>query len=542
MVPARGVWNRLLGVCLAFGLALTGFGAAAPDLRLVQAVKAQDKDAARALLKQHPNVNATEPDGATALHWAVHWEDLDLVDLLIKAGANVNLANDLGTTPLFMASSQGNAAIVTRLVGAGANPNTGIPSGMTALMAAARMGSMPAVEALLARGADPNVAEPSHGQTALMWAVANRFPHVVRVLLEYGADVTARTGTRRMILNMGGNRSAGNATKDTPVAEVEVGGSTPLLFAARQGDLESAKLLIDWGANISDQEPDGTTALVMAVHSGNGPVAMYLLDKGADPNAANTGYTALHAAVLRADLVDPLVELGFVKEKEREYRARDHSAGLTVIKALLAHGANPNARITKATPVRRWSQDFAFIDRWIGATPFWLAAKFLELDMMRALVAGGADPKIASDDGTTPLMAAAGMGYRRASGTEAFIKDRRDFSYYNNDTSDIAARIPGDEQKLTVETVKLVVELGGGDINATSKSGDTALHAAASLGLDGVVQLLAERGAKLDVKNKGGQTPLDMTMSQPAAGAQAGSEVIFKSTADLLRQLASKSQ
>jgi ankyrin repeat protein len=280
----------------------------------------------------------------------------------------------------------------------------------------------------------------------------------------------------------------------------------------------------------------------MAAHSGNGPVAMFLLDKGADPNAADTGYTALHAAVLRADLVDPLVELGFVKEKEREYRARDHSPGLILVKALLAHGANPNARITKATPVRRWSQDFAFIDRWLGATPFWLAARFLEFDMMRALVAGGADPRIPSDDGTTPLMAAAGMGYRRASGTEAFIKDRRDFSYYNNDTSDIAARIPSDEQKLTVEAVKLVVELGGRDINATSKSGDTALHAAASLGLDGVVQFLADAGAKLDIKNKTGQTPLDMTMSRPAPGAQAGSEVIFKSTAELLKQLASKTQ
>jgi ankyrin repeat protein len=534
-MTATGRWL----VCASLWPLCLAAATTASESRLVDAVKAQDRDAVRALLKQRVDVNIAEPDGATPLHWAVHWEDSDLVDQLVRAGAKVNAANDLGTTPLFMACAQGNAAIADRLLAAGAQANTAIPSGETALMVATRAGSAGTVKALLAHGADVNAAEPSHGQTVLMWAVANRQPEIVRMLLGRGADLNARTQTRRMILNMGGNRSAGNATKDTPLAEIEVGGSTALLFAAREGDVESAKLLIAAGANINDTAPDGTSALVMAAHSGNGPVAVLLMDKGADPNAAGTGYTALHAAVLRGDLTDPLVELGFVREKEREYQARDHSAGVNLIRALLAHGANPNARITKATPVRRWSQDFAFIDRWIGATPFWLAAKFLELDMMRALVAGGADPRLPGQEGTTPLMAAAGMGYRRATGTEAFIKDRRDFSYYNNDTSDIAARIPGDEQKQTVEAVKLVVELGGGDVNATNKGGDTALHAAASLGLDGVVSFLVEKGARLDVKNKAGQTPLDLTMSRPAPGA-TGTEVIFKSTAELLRQLGAR--
>jgi ankyrin len=443
--------------------------------------------------------------------------------LLIRAGANVNVANDLGVTPLVMACTSGNAPLVERLLAAGAHPNAALESGETALMLASRAGSLPAVNALLARGANVNALETTHGQTALMWAVANKHAEITRVLLEHHPDIQARSRVTKRVYNMGGNRSAGSASRDTPISEVAEGGGTPLLFAARSGDLESARLLVAAGANVNDTQADGNTALVVAAHSGSGSVAAFLLDKGADVNAAPLGYSALHAAVLRGTLAD------------RGVKTSDPGAGLNLVKALLAHGANPNVRVTKGTPVRRWSHDFALLERWIGATPFWLAAKFLEVDMLRALSTAGADPRLATKDGTTPLLAAAGNGYSRGTGTEAFIKDRRDFSSYNGDPLAIATRIPPEEERLAVEAVKLIMELGG-DVNGANDNGDTALHAAASLGMDTLIQFLVDHGANLEAKNKAGRTPLAAARREDGVGAS----VVRESTAALLRKLGAK--
>ena len=512
-------------VCLAgvaAGLLLCAVVQAA-DLRLLDAVKRRDKAGVTALLKQRVDVNAPQPDGATALHWAVHWEDPEITDLLIRAGANVNAANDLGITPLLMAAGSGNGAIVEKLLSAGADAKAALESGETALMLAARAGSVAAVRALLGRGADVNARENTRGQTALMWAVANQHPDVTRVLLENGAGVNARSQVRRRVYIMGGNRSAGSASRDTPISEVDEGSSTPLLFAARSGDLESARLLLAAGANANDAAADGNTALIIAAHSGHGSLAALLLDKGADANRAPLGYTALHAAVLRGTLND------------RGVKNSDPGAGVALVNALLAHGANPNARVARGTPVRRWSQDFAFLERWSGATPFWLAAKFLELEMMRVLAAAGADPLLTSKDGTTPLMVAAGNGYSRGTGTEAFIRDRRDFSSYNGDPLDIATKIPVEEERLALQAVTLSVELGG-DVNAANEAGDTALHAAASLGMDTVIQFLATRGANLDARNKAGRTPLASARREDGVGAS----VVREKTAALLRQLGAK--
>ena len=488
---------------------------------LIAAVRAGDRAAVRALLGTDVDVNATQPDGATALHWAVHREDVETAVRLIRAGADVGAANDLGVTPLLMACRRGQGPVVERLLAAGADPNDGLPSGETPLMAAARSGSLEAVDALLERGARVNGAEATRGQTALMWAVANRRPAVTRALLAHGADLAARTRTRRRVYNMGGSRSAGSASRGIALEEVTEGGTTALLFAARSGDLESARLLVAAGADVHDTAGDGNTALAIAAHGGHASLAMYLLERGADPNAAPLGYTPLHAAVLRGTL------------RDRRVPNDDPGAGVPLVRALLAHGADPNARLLRGTPVRRWSHDFAFMDRWVGATPFWLAAHFLEVEMMHVLAAAGADPRAPSRDGTTPLMAAAGLGYNRGGGS-AFIRDRRDFSSYNPvESAALGSTIPAAEERLAREAVAVALNLGArGD--AANDARDTALHAAASHGMNSVIELLAARGADVQAENRRGQTPLALAVYSDGI---AGDLLVRESTADLLRSL-----
>ena len=421
-----------------------------------------------------------------------------------------------------MACARGHGALVERFLAAGADPNGALGSGETALMAAARAGSPEAVNALLDAGAHVNATETTRGQSALMWAVANRHPAITRALIEHGADIHARTGTRRRVYNMGGSRSAGSASRGIALEEVTLGGSTPLLFAARSGDLESARLLIAAGADVHDTAADGNTVLNVAAHSGHASLAGFLLDEGADPNAAPLGYTALHAAVLRGTL------------RDRGVANDDPGAGVPLVRALLEHGADPNARLIKGTPVRRWSHDFAFMDRWVGATPFWLAARFLELEMMRVLAAAGSDPRLPSRDGTTPLMAAAGQGYNRGGGS-AFIRNRRDFSSYNPvESAALGSTIPAAEERLAREAVAVALGLGA-DVDAANDAGDTALHAAAAHGMNSIIELLASRGADLRSENRRGETPLALAVYADGIG---GDRFVREDTAALLRSLA----
>jgi ankyrin repeat protein len=510
------------------------------DLRLVEAVKKHDVAAIRALLKDRVDVNVRQGDGATALHWAVHGDDLETTDLLIRAGAPVNAADDLGVTPLSLACANGSGTLVERLLKAGANPNAVMSTGESPLMSAARTGSIGAVKTLVAHGADVNATETSHGQTALMWAVAHQHPDVVKSLIEMRADIHARSYTRRRGLLLGNRYLAYDDTRD--VKEVEEGGYTALLFAARQGDVSSARLLLEAGANVNESTPDGTSALVLAAHGGRGAFAGFLLDKGADPNAAGSGYAALHAAVLRGDLA--------------------------LAKALLAHGADPDVPLTKGTPVRRYSQDYALNAALIGATPFWLAARYGDVEMMRVLAAGDADPRFAMPDGTTALMAAiaAGPGFGGGAG------DRRE-RYLS--PVELAARIEGADARVTFETAKVAVDLGadvngidaagdaslhmaasqgltavvqllldkGAHVNAANHAGDTALHNAAARGRHAVIHALVSKGAALDLKNKNGQTALGLTAAvrtRGAANLASESEASRKETADLLRQLGAK--
>jgi ankyrin repeat protein len=452
------------------------------DLRLIQAVKRGDKEATLALLKQHVNVNAPQGDGSTALFWAVDREDQPTAELLIGAGANVNVANEYGVTPLLLACTKANAAIAEILLKAGANPNAAPPSGETPLMTAAGVGSVEIVTSLLARDADVRPAESRRGQTALMWASAERHPQVARLLLEHGANINGRSK----------------------------GGFTALLFAAQQGDLELARILLAAGADANGTLPAPAPStsssgqpqkaapartpailrpLLIAAGSGNGAVASLLLEQGADPNVSDArGFTPLHYAAQRRDMPD-------------------------LLKALVAHKANLNALLTKSPPS---AEAGTFRLDTLGGTPLLVAAAAGNVNAVRALAASGADLRIPTHEHITPLMAAAGVG-------------RFD------DRSEDAARN-------AVETVKALLELDA-DVTAVDDHGWTALHGAAYMGAIPTIQLLVAKGAKLDLKDKYGQTPLSIAGAVITTGLVQSSDAsvrpraVHKSAADLLLKL-----
>jgi len=485
-------------LCLAVAAAAVGLSATS-DLRLIQAVKSQNVESVRALLKQHVDVKVAQGDGTTALHWAADLDNLVIADVLIRSGAPVSAANDLGATPLYLACRNRSAAMVDRLLAAGANANAKLLNGETTLMTCARTGEPKTVKALLLHGADAKAKEPEHDQTALMWAAAQNHSEVVAMLIEFGSDVRARSRTYAQTVVGEQTQRAGREELNYTVQR---GGSTPLLFAARNGDVESTKLLLAAGADPNDSLPDGTSALVLAAHSGQGNVAIALLDKGADPNAIGSGYTALHAAVLRSDL--------------------------KLVKALLAHSADPNIRMTKGTPVRRDTTDYNLLAPLVGSTPYLLAAKFLEPEIMRTLIAGGADLKITMPNGATPLMLAAGMG-------TSFEESRRGINVID------FGKVEPESQVL--EAVKTMLALGA-DVNAANQAGDTALHTSAAWGHDAVVQFLADHGAEINTKNKAGLTPLAV-VSAPAkkkyqlaaaSAAASGGDSASEDSAQLARQ------
>ena len=405
------------------------------------------------LLRADVDVNAAEPDGSTALLWASYKDDLPGADKLIRAGAKVNATNDLGATPLWAASQNGSAAMVKRLLEAGADPNIALLAGETPLMVAARSGFREVVEQLLAKSANIN-ARGARGQTALMWAVSQKHPDVVKALLAHGADVQARSDVWSEVMAvpphsiLAYNRS------------IPHGGESALMFAARVGDLASARLLVAAGARVNDQDAWGVSATVLAAHSDYRDLVEFLLDQGADANASAAGFSALHAAIMHRD------------EK--------------LVTALLAHGADANAPLRTWTPMRRSSHDYHFDPALVGATPFWLAARFMQPAVMRLLVKHGADPMFVlhSDyimearlqhrkEATTAVMAATGMG-----GGTPWIQPAR-----------------GEREALTLESVKLAAELGV-DLNAANADGRTALDAAKAQKYETVVKFLIEKGAR----------------------------------------------
>ena len=458
--------TRCMGAWLAVALLVAApLAAAAPrvaaaaDAPLADAVQRMDRTAVGDLLQASIDVNARQVDGMTALHWAAYHDDTDLVGRLVGAGADVHAANRYGVTPLSLAAENANVAMVERLLEAGADPNTTLPGGETVLMTAARTGRVGALRALLAAGADIEAGEPARGQNALMWAVAEGHVDVVETLVEVGADFRAPLDS----------------------------GFTPFLFAVREGHLGVVRTLLAAGVDVNRTVDEvirrereyrtgrplhvGATPLMVAVTNAHWDVAAALLDAGADPNAAGSGYTALHLI--------PRVRKPGVGDNDPAPYGSGRTSSLDLVRKLAEHGADLDARMTARRNLN------ATRHHEVGSTPFMLAALVADIELMRTLTELGADPLAKNDEFSTPLMAAAGLG-TRSPGEDA-----------------------GTEEEV-LEAIKLVLELGD-DVNAVDDNGETAMHGAAYKNLPQVVEFLAANGASIDVwneENRYGWTPL----------------------------------
>jgi uncharacterized protein len=520
---------------------------ATPDFHdglLADAVMKGDKAALRTLLQQHADVNAPQVDGATALHWAVYRDDLEAADLLIAAGAKVDAANRDAFTPLAMASLYGNAPMIERLLEAGADAKQRLANGETTVMLAARNGNPLAIRMLVAAGADVNAKENLRGTNALMWAAEQRHPEAVKMLLEAGADYSAKSGPAglprnymaphvntaavrdaarrqaaaaaagrtydqqleyeaaqgmkislglRGVLTAGGQRpnlaaapprAAPAAAADNPVEDTDVivaglvgsggGGLTALVFAAREGDLESARALLDAGADVNQTTEYGWTPLLTATNNRHYKLAAYLVERGASPNIANKGgWTPLYLATDNRN-----IEGGDYPVPKPDM---DH---VEFIKFLLEHDADPDARAKDNTLTRT-----IFTMQWFyeaGATPFIRAAQSSDTVLMQLLLDYGADPFASTDNGDTALTACGGIGWVEGVTYERSAKENFD-------------------------AMRMLLDLGL-DPNAANREGRTALMGAALKGRSEVVQVLVERGARLDTRD-GGSRDTDTNVS-----------------------------
>jgi len=480
--------------CVAALLSAAGYAATSGTPSLAEAAKNQDRDGVRTLLKQGGvDVNRAEPDGTTALDWVAHWNDAELADLLLHAGADVRASNRYGVTPLSEAVAAGSRALVESLLKAGADPNTPVGTlGETVLMTAARTGNVEAVKALLEHGADVDAREGFRGQTALMWAAAEGHPEVIRVLAGHGADLNVRSFDR--------DTTPPKLMAGTPAAPISRGGLTALLFAARQGQIEAAKALLDAKTDVNQVDSDGNNGLILALLNHHYDLAQLLLDRSADPNLANTrdGRTALYTAV-------EVHDADWSPRPAR--RETDKLTSFDLIRALLDRGAKVNVTLTAAAPIVKLAQDTGDRTLAAGATPFMRAARSADVEAMHLLLEKGADPNLANKDGLNALMLAAGNGWSdKIRGTEA----------------------------QALEAVRLCVELGL-DVNAATDKGDTALHGAAGRGADTIAKFLVDKGASVNAANKRGLTPLDIAMGK--GGPPGSPRDAHESTAALLKKL-----
>ena len=472
-------------LCVSAAMMLLPAASFSASLTLAEAAKREDKAAVRSLLEQKADVNAPLPDGTTALHWAVETDDLATVDLLIQAGANVKAQDRYGITPLYFACTNGNAAIIRKLLKAGADPNAPGAGGETMLMAAVRANSLDAVKALLQNGATVNAKDTASQQTALMLAARMSQPDAAQLLIEYGAEVNARTRTgktpaRRPPNAGGGSHGAGIVRGGWPergIQEAIPGAMTALHYAARDGRADIARILAGAKAYVNQAEANGITPLLMAITNDHVAVARLLLERGAGVNAADWwGRTPLWAAV---DIRNRDYKYGGNNEQ-----GIDRASWLEFIQTLLARGSDPNARTKEYPPIRRWIMpisDISWVD-FTGQTPFLRASLAGDLTVMRLLLEKGADPNIATFGGTTALMAAAGVNWA-------------------------VGQTYTESKELLMEAVKLCVEKGA-DVNASNSMGITAVIGAANRGSNDILEFLVKKGAKLDVKDNEGRTPL----------------------------------
>ena len=490
--------RQLLSIVATVGVLSMSRASGADAMSLLAAARAGNLSAVQSLLHENNDPNQAEPDGTTPLHWAVQQERLDIVQALISAGANVNPKNRYGTPPLMLAAVNGNASITEALLKAGADVRVIVPETGSVLMAAARTGNPGVIKVLLAAGADVNFPERNSGQTALMWAAAEGHAPAIKALIAGGANVAAQARDKKMAL----------------------------FFAVRKGDIESVKALLSAGADVNERlEPEeiqdceicrhfppgttyskyGDSVLVIAIMNANFDVADLLLNKGADPNAAGTHWSPLHALIRTRNY------------EETQYPAPKGTGKLDSLefaKHLLAHGANPST-LAEAYTTERSSGDQNY-EEFKGATPFFLAAKAADLPILHLLLAAKADYATPIETHTTPLMVAAGVGCV----TGQWIEPEHD----------------------VLETVKLLVEKLGADVNARNDRNENAVHGAACRAMDSVMQYLADKGAKLDVKNADGMTPLDLVVDGIAKPVRISGQPIEKigysdHTAALLKKL-----
>jgi len=486
---------------LVLGVFATTQLVAAGSPPLVEAIKSGNRASALALMAKRVDVNAAEPDGTTALHWAVQQNDIDLVTRLIRAGAKVNVKNDFGSTPMSEAAVVGSAPLLGALLEAGADVESPNADDQTALMVVARTSQVDAARLLIQRGANVNAAEKWRGQTALMWAVAQHQPEMVRELLAHGAQVDARSTV---------NNWQRQVTAEPRAIYRPAGGLTPLLYAAREGCVDCARALVEKGAQINLADPEGLSPLLTAVINMQFDTAAYLIGAGANPNQWDLwGRAPLYAAV----------DVNTIPRGGRpDLPSLDETTPLDVIKLLLDAGANPNARLRLPPPFRNVGNDRG-LDGMLttGSTPLLRAAKALDAPALRLLLARNADLTLTNSRAMTPTMAAAGLGSVDA--------DTRGF-YLSEDT-----------QQRSIESLTLLLDAGG-DINAKDSRGLTALHEAARWGWNDVVTFLVSRGADLNAKDAKGNTPVDSALGKAGGNSRGGARIdVHEDTATLLKKL-----
>lgn len=492
------LWKKIIGglaISLAAILCLSSLITAAPaDIRVASAARQGDLETVRSLLRQGADVNAALGDGTTALHWAAFNNDVEMTEMLLYAGANVRATTRLGNlTPLFLAAEAGSADVIETLVKSGSPVNATNNAGMTPLMLAAMSGDADAVRVLIDSGAEPNATESTHGQTALMFAAANDRGSAITGLVRGGADVSAAT----RVVKPPEESGRGGRQSDVDPS----GGMTPLLYAAREGSIAAVRALLDGGAHVNEVSADNSTPLLLASINGHYDTAMFLLERGGDPTIASlAGATPLYG-VINVQWAPKV----YYPQPSTKLEATTH---LELMEALLEHGADPNARLSKGLWYTGFNGGGAALDT-EQATAFLRAAEAGDEAAMRLLVAAGADPNLATADGVTPLLAAAGAGFR---GTDEVVAPQG-----------------------RMAAVRYMVEELGAPVNVVdTRGGHSVIHHAAHRGDNEMILYLVSKGARVDIVANNGQTTADMA-NGPRQRVQP-----FPETVAVLVQLGSK--